>query len=54
MGKRIDGGDKFEVLSKIDMALDEVLLSFDLKTYSKELIKPCTLTLDYRDESPDA
>ncbi|CAD8173841.1 unnamed protein product [Paramecium pentaurelia] len=54
LGKRIDGGDKFEILSKIDMGLDEVLVSFDLKTYSKELIKPCILTLDYRDESQDA
>jgi hypothetical protein len=36
------------------MGLDEVLVSFDLKTYSKEQIKPCMLTLDYKDEAPDA
>ncbi|CAD8066325.1 unnamed protein product [Paramecium sonneborni] len=54
LGKKINGGDKFEVLSRIDMGLDEILVSFDLKTYSKEQIKPCILTLDYRDESSDA
>lgn len=54
LGKKIDGGTKFEVLSKIEMNLDEVLVSFDLKTYSKEHIKPCLLTLDYRDDSQDA
>lgn len=36
------------------MSLDEVLVSIDLKTYSKEHIKPCILTIDYRDDSPDA
>lgn len=36
------------------MALDEVLISFDLKTYSKEKIKPCYLTLDYKDDTIDA
>ncbi|CAK87418.1 unnamed protein product (macronuclear) [Paramecium tetraurelia] len=53
-GKRKETGTEFKVLSKIELDLNEVLISFPLQSYSKETIQPCLLTLDYQDESLDA
>ncbi|CAD8084021.1 unnamed protein product [Paramecium primaurelia] len=53
-GKRKVNGTEFKILSRIELDLNEVLISFPLQSYSKELIQPCLLTLDYQDESLDA
>ncbi|CAD8129551.1 unnamed protein product [Paramecium sonneborni] len=51
LSKRQIEEDKFEILSKIDIGLDEFVVSFGLKIYPKELIKPCILNFNFRDES---
>ncbi|CAD8152182.1 unnamed protein product [Paramecium octaurelia] len=53
-GKNKENGKEFKVLSRIELDLTEVLISFPLQSYSKETIQPCLLTLDYQDESPEA
>lgn len=53
-GKSLNGGQNFETISKINLDLEEVLISFNIKNFSKEIIQPCRLTMNYNDESPNA
>ncbi|CAD8093730.1 unnamed protein product [Paramecium sonneborni] len=53
-GKKKNEGKEFKVLNRIEIDLQEILISTPIQSYSKEQIQPCLLIIDYQDESPDA
>lgn len=55
LGKPLGGESKeFIKLTEIELELGEIFISLNLKSLSKEVIAPCTLTLDYYDETREA